>query len=232
MILWILAPVIRAAKQIQGQGEDGERAYQVKISPPEESMDNDMSMGMGMGMDNAMSMDNAISMDNAMSMDMDTGAQTSLNSSSDAGHVSSQAKSGMGMGMGMGMSFFISTDTPLFIKLWAPGNLAEYAASCLFLVTLAIFSRFLIAFKTRLEIFWQNSRSNRIHMTQADELSKNIERVHTESEFGKDVNTQDSSRGQFLTDHQSYTEFPPWRLTVDPVRATLDTTIAAVGFFL
>ncbi|KEY74954.1 hypothetical protein S7711_01303 [Stachybotrys chartarum IBT 7711] len=48
---------------------------------------------------------------------------------------------------GIPMTFLQSAQTPLFISSWTPITNAQYAATCLFLVVLCGFMRFLLSIK-------------------------------------------------------------------------------------
>jgi solute carrier family 31 (copper transporter), member 1 len=66
------------------------------------------------------------------------------------------AASGSGMRMTMDMStmsmaFFQSGTTTLFFQSWTPATTGQYAGTCIFLVTLGIITRVLLALKPILE---------------------------------------------------------------------------------
>ena len=62
--------------------------------------------------------------------------------------------------MNMAMTFFSATTTPLFFDYWKPASSLSYSLTCLFLVTLALVLRALIAIKPVLEIrYWDTTSS-------------------------------------------------------------------------
>ncbi|POS82840.1 hypothetical protein EPUL_006448 [Erysiphe pulchra] len=110
--------------------------------------------------------------------------------------------SGMSMSS-MSMVFFNSMKTTLYTSMWTPNSTSSYAATCFFLIFLASSHRFLFASKSRLEMYWN-------------------------SNHGSEMDYEEDS----ITMKKRKMTTPPWRLTVDPLRAILDTMIVAIGFFL
>ncbi|KAI6248988.1 hypothetical protein HI914_02790 [Erysiphe necator] len=153
--------------------------------------------------------------------------------------MSSMSSSNMSMGgMSMGsmtmssmsMVFFNSIKTTLYMSMWTPNNMGSYAATCIFLIFLATGHRFLFALKSRLEAYWSDLDVNqRLAVTSGKlPLSERIamdpsSRKMVLSEMGVEEDVIVIQKRKLST---------PWRLTVDPIRAILDTIIAAVGFFL
>jgi copper transporter 1 len=108
------------------------------------------------------------------------------------------------MGMSdMMMVFFTSTSTPLYSKDWTPGSAGVYTATCIFLITLAVISRGLLAARCRFSKVWSRTGSN---------------------EFWK--NTSDLELGAAGRPRE------PWRINKALARAILDTILAGVGYLL
>lgn len=149
---------------------------------------------------------------NSMSMgDMpmnNAGSMSSMSSmNSDNMPMSNMSMDGMSMrGMSMSsmsMVFFNSMKTTLYTGMWTPNGMGSYAATCFFLIFLASSHRFLYALKSWLEMYWKDNN-------------------------GSEMSYEEDS----VAMKQRKMSIPPWRLTVDPLRAILDTIIVAVGFFL
>ncbi|KAI0995098.1 hypothetical protein K3495_g13083 [Podosphaera aphanis] len=152
-----------------------------------------------------------------MNMDMDM--------TSGSSGTSSMGSSSMGMNMGgmnmdsgagmQSMSFFSSTSTSLYVRIWTPTGPAGYAATCIFLISLAIISKGLVVVKARLEAHWKDTDFER----QYPELGSN---GFSESEFKDDA----------LKVPKRSVSYKSWRPCVDPVRAVMDTVSAGIGFLL
>jgi hypothetical protein len=149
---------------------------------------------------------------------------------------SADSHSGMdmsGASMGMMMSSFTSSmSTPLFSEAWTPNSVGTYAATCIFLIVLAMIFRAILAGKGMLEARWLDQEMARRYIvvagkqTLAGRLSADSDkRNFTLSENGVEENVT-------VVQRRDGGHARPWRLSIDPVRAVLDTIIAGVGYLL
>lgn len=147
-------------------------------------------------------------------MDMDMGSDSSSHGS-----------------MMMTMVFQTNKATPLFSDSWTPNSSAAYAGTCIFLVVLAIIARMLLALKRTQEARWLDRDACRryVAVRGKDPLSEHIARdpdaKHmTLSQNGVEENVFVVARTGIVK--------RPWRFSVDPIRAVLDTVIVGIGYLL
>ena len=135
------------------------------------------------------------------------------------------------MVMTMMAIFQTNIATSLFSTLWTPANVGAYAGTCIFLIVLATIMRGLLAVKGWTEERWLDRELKRRYVVvqgrpalsdglARDSLSKRM--VLSENGVEEDVMVVEKHKY-----HQR-----PWRFSVDPVRALLDTIIAGVGYLL
>lgn len=149
--------------------------------------------------------------------------------------------SGMDMGSGSGDShsstmmavFQTSMATSLYSSKWTPNSTGTYAATCIFLIFLAVLFRGLLAAKAWQENRWLEKELSRRYVVvngkgplaenlSRDSLAKNMTMVLSENGVEETV----------MVVGKRQTHARPWRLSVDPVRALIDTVIAGVGYLL
>ncbi|KAI8632960.1 Ctr copper transporter [Xylariaceae sp. FL1651] len=150
-----------------------------------------------------------------MDMDMDMGMGSS-SSSSDS----------------MSMSVF-NTDmaTALFSDAWTPSTVGAYAGTILFLILLGAIFRFLLAAKALAEARWLDAEMKRRYVV-----------VQGKAPMSEQISHDDLSKRMTLTENgveedvfvvqRKQQIHRPWRLSIDPLRAGLDTVIAGVGYLL
>lgn len=136
-----------------------------------------------------------------------------------------------GGGHEMMVIFHNVMETSLFSESWTPSNAGTYAATCLFLIFLAATMRCLVAAKSILEQRWLDHELQRRYVVVDDKnpLGKQLStdslaKPMTLSENGREENVTVVQRKKGLA--------RPWRFSVDPVRALVDTIIAGVGYLL
>ncbi|KAK8140573.1 hypothetical protein PG984_000639 [Apiospora sp. TS-2023a] len=155
-------------------------------------------------------------------------ADMDMSGGMDMGHSSSSSSGGMMMMMSV---FQTSQKTPLYSMAWTPQSVGGYAATCIFLIVLGTLLRGLLALKSIQEARWLDKEFKRRYVAvqgklpmaervSADSLAKNM----TLSENGVEENVMVVKK---VTSHAR-----PWRLSVDPIRAVIDTVIAGVGYLL
>ncbi|ROT37543.1 hypothetical protein SODALDRAFT_361256 [Sodiomyces alkalinus F11] len=147
------------------------------------------------------------------------------------GEHSSGTGSPGGHDMGMMVIFQNLMQTSLFSETWTPTSTGTYAATCIFLICLAAFLRFLLAGKAILEQRWLDREWRRRYVVVADK-STLAEKLSSDS-LAKPMVLSENGREENVTVVERRTGVVrPWRLSVDPVRALLDTVIAGVGYLL
>lgn len=130
--------------------------------------------------------------------------------------------------------FQTSMGTSLYSAGWTPTSAGTYAATCLFLIGLAAVFRGLLALKARQERRWLDAELKRRYVVVSgkgtlaetlsrDSLAKGATMVLSENGVEESVVVV----ARPTTGHAR-----PWRLSVDPLRAAIDTVIAGVGYLL
>ncbi|RYP45647.1 hypothetical protein DL768_008036 [Monosporascus sp. mg162] len=149
----------------------------------------------------------------SMEMDMDTGDHAS------------------GGGMHMMAIFQNNMGTALYSSAWTPSTGGAYAGTVIFLIVLAMILRLLMAAKALAEARWLDRELRRRYVVVAGKQPLS-ERVSRESLAKKMTLTENGVEEDVVVVQKEHTHVRPWRLSVDPLRAVLDTCIAAVGYLL
>ncbi|EJT68794.1 copper transporter [Gaeumannomyces tritici R3-111a-1] len=168
-----------------------------------------------------------------------TGAATAGSSMADmdmSGGGDGHGSGGGGGGMMMMMMSVFQNDpkTALYSTGWTPKNAAGYAATIIFLVLLAVLFRCLLAAKAWQEARWLDAELKRRYVVVNGRLPM-AERAASVDSFAKQPRAVLSSNGveEDVVVVKKHTTGPrPWRLSVDPLRAVIDTVIAATGYLL
>jgi hypothetical protein len=155
-----------------------------------------------------------------MNMDMDMGSSS----------MTSNTTTMMNMSM-MSMTFFVSKTTALYSSMWTPTTDAGYAGTCIFLVILAFLFRGLLAVKAWKESAWLAAETNRRYVTVAGKGTK-AQRLSMESDSKNMVLTENGIEENVMVVKTRTMGVRPWRISVDPIRAVMDTVIAGVGWLL
>ncbi|KAI1779378.1 Ctr copper transporter [Hypoxylon cercidicola] len=139
---------------------------------------------------------------------------------------------GMDMsGSEMHMVFQHSTATPLFSDVWTPSSAGAYAGTIIFLIILGIIFRLLLAGKAFAEERWMDAEMKRRYVVVQGKLPV-AEKVSTDSFSKKMTLTENGVEEDVVVVQKKTTHRRPWRFSVDPLRALLDTCIAGVGYLL
>lgn len=127
--------------------------------------------------------------------------------------------------------FLTGTDTPLFSSQWTPSSQGAYAGTCIFLIVLAALLRCILAARALLEQRWADREAARRYVVVAGRQT-----------FGERLSQEQSAKDMVLSANgveenvrvvgKCGGERRPWRFSVDPVRACIDTVIAGVGYLL
>lgn len=121
--------------------------------------------------------------------------------------------------------------TALYSTAWNPSTPGAYAGTVIFLIFLGVIFRLLLAAKAMAEARWLDAEMKRRYVVvqgkqpiseqvSRDDLSKRM----TLSENGVEEDVFVVQRSRQI--HR------PFRLSIDPVRAALDTVISGVGYLL
>ncbi|KAK3363543.1 Ctr copper transporter family-domain-containing protein [Lasiosphaeria hispida] len=158
----------------------------------------------------------------------------------DATAGSATTSDGMDMDMGSGGSatmmmsvFQTSIATPLYSTNWTPTTAGAYAGTCIFLILLAMLFRGLLAAKWWQENRWLDAELNRRYVVVngkaplAETLSRDSLAKH-----GNVVLSENGAEENVVVVKKRTFGARPWRLSVDPARAAIDTVIAGVGYLL
>ncbi|KAI1399881.1 Ctr copper transporter [Hypoxylon fuscum] len=141
-----------------------------------------------------------------------------------------------GMDMGgstteMHMVFQNSMGTSLYSDAWKPSTASAYAGTIIFLIVLGIIFRLLLAGKALAEERWLDTELKRRYVVVQGKLPV-AEQVSTDSFSKKMTLTENGVEEDVVVVEKKKSHPRPWRLSVDPVRAVMDTCIAGVGYLL
>ncbi|KAI1504878.1 Ctr copper transporter family-domain-containing protein [Biscogniauxia marginata] len=132
----------------------------------------------------------------------------------------------------MMMSVFQNTmATPLYSESWTPGTAGAYAGTIIFLIVLGIVLRLLFAGKAFAEARWLDAEMKRRYVVVQDKLPV-AEQVMRDDSSKHAILTENGVEQGVMVVQKKTVHARPWRLSVDPLRALLDTLIAAVGYLL
>lgn len=125
-------------------------------------------------------------------------------------------------------TFINSHSTPLYSHQWTPTSAGSYAATCIFLIILAITGRCLIAFKSVLEQRWKAAMLSR----QRDEIAtKSTDDGGLGAKMGTVCTVQRTDENDAI-DRKASSNPAPFQPMVDLSRALLLTVITGVSFLL
>lgn len=160
-----------------------------------------------------------------------------------APHETGTTEAATSMDMDMDMSASSSTsmtmmavfqnamDTPLYSESWTPNSVGAYAATCIFLIILGATLRGLLAAKSIQESRWLDRELNRRYVSVQGKLPVS-EQVSTDSLSKRMTLTENGVEENVMVVRKKGMAARPWRFSVDPVRAVIDTVIAGVGYLL
>lgn len=132
--------------------------------------------------------------------------------------------------MHMGL-FQTDMETPLYSETWTPTTSGAYAGTIIFLIVLGVILRLLIAAKALAEARWLDQELKRRYVVVEgkQQMSKNISQ---DSLTKRMTLTENGVEEDVMVLQKKQVHVRPWRLSVDPVRALLDTCLAGVGYLL
>ena len=149
---------------------------------------------------------------------------------------SSSSSSAEGTSMHMMAIFQNHMHTALYSEAWTPGSAGAYAGTIIFLIALAVILRLLMAGKALAEARWLDRELRRRYVVVAGKQTL-AESASRESLAARDKRasatlTENGIEEDVLVVQKNRTPARPWRLSVDPLRALIDTCIAGVGYLL
>lgn len=130
-------------------------------------------------------------------------------------------------------TFIDSHSTPLYSGQWTPASAGSYAATCIFLIVLAVTGRCLVAFKSVLEQRWKAALLSRQRGALDAKSTEDggLERTGLGAKMGT-VSTAQHIGENDATDRKMSDNPAPFQLMVDLSRALLFTVITGVSFLL
>ncbi|KAH6605621.1 ctr copper transporter [Trichoderma cornu-damae] len=148
-------------------------------------------------------------------------------------HSSGGSASSSAMTMVMSMVFQTDIQTAVYARSWTPHSVGAYAGTCIFLIVLAVIARLLVAFKSRQERIWADKAAQRRYIVvngkepMSERLSRDPDAKHMTM-----VLSENGVEESVVVVERKHSPVRPWRFSVDPVRAALDTVIVGVGYLL
>lgn len=134
--------------------------------------------------------------------------------------------------MSMMMAVFqTNIATPLYSEAWTPSSTGAYAGTCIFLIVLAVILRALIAVKAIQEQRWLDAELKRRYVVVNGKLPLS-EQVSRDSLAKRMVLTENGVEEEVMVVGKKHVHPRPWRMSVDPLRAVVDTLIVGVGYLL
>lgn len=136
------------------------------------------------------------------------------------------------------MVFTTDHSTPLYSSQWTPTTTGAYAATCIFLIVLAIINRLIAAWRHIMEAKWRAKASQRRYIVLAGETAADRERQYGLNGSEKDDEATLTLRGKdeqvkvVRNPRRAGLGVEPWRLYTDLPRACLHTLWAGVSYLL
>ncbi|KAM7221034.1 Ctr copper transporter family domain containing protein [Rhypophila decipiens] len=143
----------------------------------------------------------------------------------------SSSSSGGGHNMESMAVFVNSMTTSLYSTNWTPSTTGQYAGTCIFLIALGVLFRGILAFKAWQEQRWLEAEFNRRYVVVNGKppLAENVSRDSMSKNL---VLSENGVEENVVVVQKRGATVRPWRLSVDPLRALLDTVIAGVSYLL
>ncbi|UPK91783.1 hypothetical protein LCI18_002718 [Fusarium solani-melongenae] len=149
----------------------------------------------------------------------------------DSSSSSSHSSHGSSSRFIMAMVFQTQRQTPLYSDSWTPESAGAYAGTCIFLAILAIITRCLVAFKTVQEARWLDREAARRYVAVNGKLPL-AEQIASGPDARRMTLTENGVEETVVVVERKRAAARPWRFSVDPVRACLDTVIVGIGYLL
>ncbi|KAJ0160116.1 hypothetical protein CTA2_8531 [Colletotrichum tanaceti] len=127
--------------------------------------------------------------------------------------------------------FQTNLKTPLYSDAWTPHSVGTYAATCIFLILLAFGLRSMLALKSVQEKRWLDKDFKRRYVSVNGKLGMSGQ-MSTDSMAKQLVLSENGVEENVTVVQSQHGIWRPWRFSVDPIRAVIDTAIAGVGYLL
>ncbi|KAK1978030.1 ctr copper transporter [Colletotrichum cereale] len=164
--------------------------------------------------------------------DEDHGAATAADAMPGMDMGSGSMNSSGSGGMMMMMSIFQnSIKTPLYTEAWTPNSVGTYAATCIFLIFLAFGMRGMLALKSIQEKRWLDKDFKRRYVSVNGKMGM-AGQVSSDSMAKQMVLSENGVEENVTVVQKQHGVWRPWRFSVDPIRAVIDTAIAGIGYLL
>ncbi|KAH7176548.1 Ctr copper transporter [Dactylonectria macrodidyma] len=131
----------------------------------------------------------------------------------------------------MTMIFQTQMATPLYASSWTPESAGAYAGTCIFLVVLAILGRALLAVKAVQEARWLDREAARRYVTVNGKIPL-TEQISVNPDARQMTLSANGVEETVMVVERKRNTSRPWRFSVDPLRAVLDTVIVGIGYLL
>lgn len=161
---------------------------------------------------------------------MDMGSSSSSSSSSSPTSTMSSMSSMSTMST-MTVSFQNNMATALYSERWTPSSAGTYAGTCIFLIALAVIFRGLFALRALQESRWLDRELDRRYVVVNGRQTMH-DNVSGDSLKRNMMLSANGVEEEVMVVKKRHSHVRPWRLSVDPVRAVVDTVIAGVGYLL
>ncbi|KAK6082591.1 low affinity copper transporter [Seiridium cupressi] len=132
----------------------------------------------------------------------------------------------------MVMTFFSSAHTSLFSKSWTPTTVAAYAATCIFLLVLAVIMRAMLALKPVLEsAMWKPDVNPDPHelLLSEEDCNEELDRIK-EQHLVRGQEEGASGLQRVLSEVKSRGR--GWRFMSSSSRAVFEVLLAVIGYLL
>ncbi|KAI0838236.1 Ctr copper transporter [Hypoxylon sp. FL0890] len=150
---------------------------------------------------------------------------------SDMGGMGDMNMSGMSDASVMHIVFQNSVTTSLYSDSWTPKTAGAYAGTIIFLIVLGVVFRLLLAGRAYAEERWLDAEMKRRYVVVQGKLPV-AEQVSSDSLSKRMTLTENGVEENVVVVQKTKIHPRPWRMSVDPVRAILDTCVAGVGYLL
>ncbi|KAI6782752.1 putative ctr copper transporter [Emericellopsis cladophorae] len=124
---------------------------------------------------------------------------------------------------GMSMTFFLSSRTPLLSTQWTPATDGQYAGTCIFLLSLAVLLRVLLALRPILE--------TRLWRRTAAAASEAVAQSEVDDEKVRLLAGQ-PRQSLAIVKRDVQRKWSGWRVSVATARATYELFVAGIGYLL
>ncbi|GAB0135329.1 hypothetical protein EsDP_00003671 [Epichloe bromicola] len=133
--------------------------------------------------------------------------------------------------MMMAMVFQTNKATPLYANSWTPRSAGAYAGTCIFLMVLAVAARLLLAARSIQEARWLDKDLRRRYVAAHGKIPLSEDMANDPRAKQMTLSANGVEETVFVVAREGC-EVRPWRFSVDPLRAVLDTIIVGVGYLL